>query len=127
MDLLLEEIKTFNKGYTPIGKPYWASLRERRTSSEFTSRTVIVAFPNEEQAKRAISNRLFIAGISTKVVKYIATPSIAQYNKCAGFGHAELFCKRELRCILCAKNHIISNHYCTICKKKGAKCTHTII
>jgi hypothetical protein len=126
MDLILSEIRTFNKGLEPIGRPYWATPKERRISGEFTSGTIIVAFPNEEQAKRAISNRLYIGGISTKVVKYISTPSTSQCNKCAGFGHSELLCKRKPKCILCAENHILKNHYCSICKNKGIRCSHTI-
>ena len=127
MNLIVDEIKTFNKGLVPIGTPYQASSRERRISPEFTSGTVIIAFPNEDQAQRAINNRLLIAGISAKVVKYINTPSTVQCNKCAGFGHSELFCKRDYKCILCADNYMISNHYCTICKKKGTKYNHTVI
>jgi hypothetical protein len=126
MDLILSEIKTFNKGLTPIGRPYWATPKEKRISGNYTTGTIIVAFPNEEQAKKAIKNRLYIAGISTKVVKYIATSSTHQCTKCAGFGHSELLCKKELKCILCGENHTTKDHYCTICNKKGIKCIHTI-
>ena len=85
------------------------------------SGTIIVAFPNEEQQRRAISNRLYIASISTRVVKFIATSSIVQCNKYAGFGHLELLCKREPKYILYTENHMISNYNCSICKKKRAK------
>ena len=127
MDLIISEIKTFNKGLSPIGRPYWATKKEYRDSGNLNSGTIIVAFPNEEQQRRAISNRLYIAGISTRVAKFIATSSTAQCNKCTGFGHSELLCKREPKCILCAENHMISNHNCSICKKKGAKCSHLVI
>jgi len=127
MDLIISEIKTFNKGLSPIGRPYWATKKEYRDSGNLNSGTIIVAFPNEEQQRRAISNRLYIAGISTRVAKFIATSSTAQCNKCAGFGHSELLCKREPKCILCAENHMISNHICSICKKKGVKCPHLSI
>ena len=30
MDLVLDEIKTFNKGLNPIGTPYWLMLAEKR-------------------------------------------------------------------------------------------------
>jgi hypothetical protein len=127
MDLIISEIKTFNKGLSPIGRPYWATKKEYRDSGILNSGTIIVAFPNEEQQRRAINNRLYIAGTSTRVVKFIATSSTAQCNKCAGFGHSELLCKREPKCILCAENHTISNHICSICKKKGVKCPHLSI
>jgi hypothetical protein len=35
--------------------------------------TIVVAFLNKEQAKRAISNRLYIARILAKVARHIAT------------------------------------------------------
>src|ERR1700709_2094088 len=95
MDLIISEIKTFNKGLSPIGRLYWATKKEYRDSGNLNLGTIIVAFPNEEQQRRAISNRLYIAGISTRVVKFIATSSTAQCNKCAGFGHSELLCRSE--------------------------------
>jgi hypothetical protein len=125
MNLVKEEIQTFNKGLTPIGNPYWATSLEKRESGQSLG-TIIVSFPTEDQANRAIKNRLYIAGISAKVAKYIATPSTAQCIKCAGFGHYEGLCKRSPKCILCAENHTIKEHYCLICKKKGEKCTHLI-
>jgi hypothetical protein len=127
MDLIISEIKTFNKGLTPIGRPYWATRKEIRDSGNFPTGTIIVAFPNEDQQRRAINNRLYIAGVSTRVAKFIATPSTAQCNNCSGFGHSILLCKKEPKCILCAENHTISNHYCSICKKKGVKCSHLSI
>ncbi len=126
-DLVTQEIKTFNKGLDPIGRSYWITPKEKRDSGLLSTASIVVAFPTEEQASKAIKNRLYIAGISTKVVKFIATPSTAQCNKCAGFGHSELLCRRELKCILCAENHKISEHYCLICKKKGVKCSHLTI
>ena len=32
INLVLEEIKTFNKGLEPIGQPYWATSKEKRDS-----------------------------------------------------------------------------------------------
>ena len=75
MDLIVEEIKTFNKGLTPIGRPYWATSREKRESGLIRSGSVVVAFPTEAQAKRAIHNRLYIAGISARVEKYYTIAS----------------------------------------------------
>jgi hypothetical protein len=70
MDLVLEEIKTFNKGLEPIGQPYWATSKEKRDSGLQRAGSVVVVFLTENQANRAIKNRLLIAGISAKVVKY---------------------------------------------------------
>ncbi len=75
MDLIVSKIKTFNKDLTPIRRPYWAILKETHDSGLVCTGTIIIAFPTEEQAIKAISNRLYIARTSTKVAKYIATPS----------------------------------------------------
>ena len=76
MDLIISKIRTFNKGLSPIGCSYQATKKEYRDSGNLNSGTIIVAFPNEEQQRRAINNRLYITGISTRVAKFIATSSI---------------------------------------------------
>ena len=73
MDLITAEIKTFNKGFTPIGTPYWITSPTNRQTQ--LAGSVVVAFPTEDQAKRAIKNRLYIAGLSVRVRKYHATAS----------------------------------------------------
>ena len=35
--------------------------------------------------------------------------------------------QKEPKYILYTKNYIISNHNCSICKKKGTKCSHLVI
>lgn len=32
IDLIKEEITTFNKGYTPIGNPYWLTSADKRAT-----------------------------------------------------------------------------------------------
>ena len=126
MDLVLEEIKTFNKGLEPIGQPYWATSKEKRDSGLQRAGSVVVAFPTENQANRAIKNRLLIAGISAKVVKSHTTSSTVQYSKCTGYGHLDSICKRDPKCLLCGESHVTENHFCPICKKKGKKCPYLI-
>ena len=85
-----------------------------------------MAFPTEIQANRAIKNRLLIAGISAKVVKYYTISSTIQYTKYTGYGYLDSICKRESKCLLCGEGHVTENHFCSICKKKGKKCPHVI-
>ena len=75
MALIVEEIKTFNKGFTPIGSPYWLTSASNRQSQ--LAGSIYVSFPTEEQANRAIRHRLYIAGISVRVSKYHSTLSTA--------------------------------------------------
>lgn len=124
--LVSEEIMTFNPGLTPIGNSYWATSRSKRESGLVRTGTIIVAFPEEKQAKRAISKKLLIGGSSAKVAKFMATTSTTQCQKCAGFGHVELLCKREPKCYLCGGDHARKYHTCSICHAT-TKCSHTSI
>jgi hypothetical protein len=122
MKLLVEEIATFNKGYTPIGTPYWLTSASKR--KEQLAASAVVAFATEQEAARAIKNRLYIAGISIRVEKLYTTAPTTQCTKCQGFGHLESYCYRNPKCGLCAENHATKQHYCASCKQKGTKCIH---
>src|SRR5450432_3670498 len=123
LDLLEEEIKTFN-GLNPVIKPYWISFIENRKTKMRAS--AIVSFETKEEADRAIRNRLYIAGTSMRVVKYIPTKSI-QYKRCQDFDHSEYDCYKDYKYSICDKNHSIRLHLCVTCKKKGEICEHTKI
>jgi hypothetical protein len=124
MDLVLSEIKTFNKGLEPVGKPYWLIPKERQSSDLVRTGSVVVSFPTEAQAIKAIKSRLIIAGISAKVVKYRSYSSTTQCLNCCGFGYTSQFCKKDPKCLLCASPHTYKEHFCAICKKKGQQCTY---
>ena len=125
MALITEEIKTFNKGLTPIGTPYWLTSATNRQNQ--LAGSIVVSFPTEEQANRAIKNKLYIAGISVRVQKYHPTAITSQCTKCGGLGHLDTLCKKgTFRCLLCSENHATEQHYCLICKTKGKKCVHLV-
>lgn len=124
MELVKEEIKTFNKGFIPIGTPYWMTSAERRRDPNQKGGSVTVAFATEAEANRAIQNRLYIAGISVRVDKLQSTAPTTQCAKCQGFGHLDSHCRRLAKCRLCGENHFTVQHYCSICKIKGSKCPH---
>ena len=122
MQLIVDEIKTFNKGFTPIGTPYWLTSASNRQNQ--LAGSVAIAFATEEEAKRAIKNRLYIAGISVRVEKLYTTAPSTQCTKCQGFGHLDSYCKKTPKCALCSEDHATIQHYCTSCKTKGKKCIH---
>jgi hypothetical protein len=122
ISLLFDEIRTFNKGLNPIGTPYWLTPETKRSTQ--LSGSIVVSFTTEQEAKRAIQNRLYIGGISVRVEKYYETAPTTQCNKCQGFSHLESHCKRGVKCGLCASNHHTSQHPCNICHIKGQKCIH---
>ncbi|PMD65267.1 uncharacterized protein K444DRAFT_499792, partial [Hyaloscypha bicolor E] len=134
-DFLVQNIEII-KGVLPLvksiqkGEPWYKVIIHgipiREDSGLQRAGSVVVAFPTEIQANRAIKNRLLIAGISAKVVKYHTISSTAQCTRCAGYGHLDSICKREPKCLLCGESHVTENHFCSICKKKGKKCPHVI-
>jgi hypothetical protein len=125
MDQIIDEVKTFNPGYTPMGKPYWLTSAANRASQRAGS--IVIAFPTEEQATKAIKNRLYIAGISVKIEKFEQTAPTSQCSKCGGFGHLASLCKKQAtRCLLCSEPHSTDKHYCLICKKEGQKYVHLV-
>jgi hypothetical protein len=122
MDLVVDEIQTFNKGFTPIGTPYWLTSLDKRQNQR--AGAVVVAFATEEEATRAIRNRLYIAGISVRVEKLYSTAPTTQCQNCQGFGHLDSYCKRTPICKLCAGNHATKQHFCNTCQAKGTSCPH---
>ena len=122
ISLLFDEIRTFNKDLNPIGNPYWLTPENKRATQ--LSGSIVVSFTTEQEALRAIKNRLYIGGISVRVEKYYEIAPTSQCNKCQGFRHLESHCKRGVKCGLCANNHHTSQHPCNICHIKGQKCIH---
>jgi len=86
--------------------------------------SIVVSFATEEEVNRAIKNRLYIAGISTRVEKYTSTAPTTQCKKCQSYGHIDQYCKKSPSCRLYSDKHYTSQHNCTICKVKGRKCIH---
>ncbi|TVY22082.1 hypothetical protein LHYA1_G009215 [Lachnellula hyalina] len=71
MELVKDEIRTFNKGLTPLGQPYWITSAENRLKQ--TAGSVAIAFATPKEASAAVRNRLYIAGISIQCEKHYTT------------------------------------------------------
>lgn len=67
LDDIQKEIESFNKGFKIAGKPIWLTSQERR--SQQAGASVLVAFHTEEEANRAIQQRLYIGAVSVRVEK----------------------------------------------------------
>ena len=121
MDMIVDEIKTFNEGLNPIGKPYWMSSASTRATKR--SGSVAISFATEEEASRAIRNRLYIAGISVRVEKLYSVAPTTQCQICQGFGHLDTYCRKDPICRLCAGSHSTKQHRCNTCKSTTG-CDH---
>jgi hypothetical protein len=124
IELVLDELKTFNSNLNlkPISTPYWLSTTENRAIKQGGS--VVISFATKAEAERCIRNRVWIARISIRAEKLLATSRSTQCTKCQGFGHLAKFCRKEAKCSLCSEPHAIQLHYCSICSQKGQKCPY---
>lgn len=121
MNMIVDKIKTFNKGLTPIETPYWLTSAEKRITQRAES--VAIAFVTQKEVSRAIKERLYIAEISVQVEKLYSTASTMQCQKCQGFRHLNNYCCKWAICRLCAELHSIKQHSCHTCKSKSS-CNH---
>ena len=62
-----EEVETFNAGLKVVSLPIWLSSQETRATKNAGS--VLLAFETEAEATRAITQRLFLGGVSVWVEK----------------------------------------------------------
>lgn len=122
--VLKDEIPTFNKGLKIVGNPYWLTSAERR-QTQLTG-TACIAFSTEKEAKQAISQKLFVLGVSVRAEKLHSTPPSTQCTNCQKFGHFENKCKGTTACRICGKGHSTSAHKCNTCSTKGKTCVHTL-
>ncbi|EDN91104.1 hypothetical protein SS1G_00507 [Sclerotinia sclerotiorum 1980 UF-70] len=106
MDLILEEIKTFNPEFKPIGTPFWLTPSSKRAHQR--EGAIVIAFATKSEAELAIRKRLYIAGTSTRVEKFYESKPTTQCQKCQGFGHQDTHCRRDPSCGLCGGKHITS-------------------
>jgi len=124
IDLIIDEIKTFNNSLLPISIPYWLTSAEKRQHQ--LAGSVVVAFATAAEASQAIRHRLYIAGISARVEKLYTTTATTQCSKCQGFGHLDSYCKQMPTCRLCGDKHATQQHICSTCSAKGTKCAHLV-
>ncbi|APA05397.1 predicted protein [Sclerotinia sclerotiorum 1980 UF-70] len=122
MDLILEEIKTFNPEFKPIGTPFWLTPSSKRAHQR--EGAIVIAFATKSEAELAIRKRLYIAGTSTRVEKFYESKPTTQCQKCQGFGHQDTHCRRDPSCGLCGGKHITSVHLCVVCNIRGKFCQH---
>jgi len=114
MDLIVDEIKTFNQGLEPVGVPYWLTSKERRQNQR--AGTVVVAFKTEKEANTVVRHGISIAGLRLRAEKMLRTPRTSQCSRCLGFGHRDIKCRKAFKCRLCAEEHSSKQHKCGACE-----------
>ncbi|KAH7557896.1 hypothetical protein BM1_05168 [Bipolaris maydis] len=87
LEVIKEEIETFNKGLKVVGNPFWLTPESKRGQQSYGS--ACVAFATEEEALKAIRGKLYILGESLRAEKLRVINNSKQCSKCQGFGHLE--------------------------------------
>lgn len=123
LEVIKEEIETFNKGLKVVGTPFWLTPESKRGQQSYGS--ACVAFATEDEALKAIRGKLYILGESLRAEKLRVINNSKQCSKCQGFGHLEARCAR-VACQICSEAHHTSLHKCKSCPTKGKACIHTI-
>jgi hypothetical protein len=122
--LLKEEIETFN----PIriqGQPRWISSRAKRYDPQTRFGSIVFAVENEEKRQEILKQKeILIAGVATKVVKYLEVSPTTQCTSCQKFGHIGDRCSTRA-CQFCAAAHLSKDHSCSSCNTIGKPCEHT--
>jgi hypothetical protein len=122
--LLKEEIETFN----PIriqGQPRWISSRAKRYDPQTRFGSIVFAVENEEKRQEILKQKeILIAGVATKVVKYLEVSPTTQCTSCQKFGHIGDRCSTRA-CRFCAAAHLSKDHSCSSCIITGRPCEHT--
>ena len=124
LDVLKDEIRTFNNGLQIVGQPYWLSHESRRR--EKMAGSVCVAFASQKDADQATRNRLYLLGLSLRAEKQHSIPASTQCYKCQRFGHTEDKCRNLPACKICSEMHPTAQHRCNTCNAKGKTCIHTV-
>ena len=126
MSLVKNEIETFNKDMKLTCLPVWLTSDEARQGKLHGS--VILAFKSEQEVKKALRNRLVIAGSSVRTTIYLFSKPTDQCKKCQKFGHHWNKCQNEDTCQFCAGNHNTRQHSCYLCSTQTTEttCAHIV-
>ena len=96
MQLLKEEVETFNKDFKLVCLPTWLTSEEVQSQKAHFS--VILAFGSDQEAKKALRNRLIIAEVSVKTAIYNVSKLTDQCNKCQQFEYHFAKCQNTVKC-----------------------------
>jgi hypothetical protein len=85
----------------------------------------VFAIENKEKRQEILKQKeILIAGVATKVVKYLEVSPTTQYTSCQKFGHIGDRCSIRA-CQFCAAVYLSKDHSCSSCNTIDKPCEHT--
>ena len=125
LNMLQNEIKTFNSQLKLMKKPVWLCSKENRQVKMHAF--IVIAVENASQAEYALHKKLCIAGLWLKTDKYENSTEKSQCQNCQRWGHLTKLCKSSAIYQICAEPHATYLHKCNICKTTAKECPHAIL
>ena len=136
MDKLKVDIQAENDAQ--INAQIWWLLGKRRISDRWqsgsiTASSVIITIKDRATAEKVAKNGIRLGGRLRATAYFIEKRDEILCTKCGKKGHTTNSCEaqpNDIRCVLCAGNHIVREHKCNVigCNAKvGQACAHTII
>ena len=122
--LLKEEIEIFN----PIriqGLPRWITSSAKRHDPQTRFSSIVFAIENKEKRQEILKQKeILIAGVATKVVKYLEVSPTTQCTSCQKFGYIGDRCSTKAY-RFCVAAYLSKDYSCSMCNIIGKPCEHT--
>jgi hypothetical protein len=118
MQLVKDEVETFNKDIKLAMLPHWLTSEEARQGKQHGS--IVLTVKTNQEVQNALRNRLIIAGTSVRTAVYTTCKPTDQCRKCQKFGHLQTTCKQRYMPIL-RRNHNTREHGCFLCSTQQKK------
>jgi hypothetical protein len=94
MQLVKDEVETFNKDIKLAMLPHWLTSEEARQGKQHGS--IVLTVKTNQEVQNALRNRLIIAGTSVRTAVYTTCKPTDQCRKCQKFGHLQTTCKTKI-------------------------------
>jgi len=126
MQLVKDEVETFNKDIKLAMLPHWLTSEEARQGKQHDS--IVLTVKTHQEVQSALRNRLIITGTSVRTAVYITWKPTDQCKKCQKFEHLQTTCKNKDTCQFCSRNHNTREHECFLCstQQKETTCAYIV-
>ncbi len=126
MQLVKDEVETFNKDIKLAILSHWLTSEEARQEKQHES--IVLTVKTEQEVQKALQNKLIVAETSVRTAVYSTCKLTDQCRKCQKFEHFHTMCKNKDTCQFCAENHNTREHDCFLCflTSKETTCAHIV-
>jgi hypothetical protein len=126
LELLQQELTTYNSGLTLATVPRWLTKPDQRKEKKASS--VVIALSGNRAQEVAARPRLFAFSATLRCERKLRFGPSTQCANCQLFGHHTTKCTNAAACRWCAGTHLTGAHSCptSTCSTNGRPCAHTL-